>query len=176
MQRDSDWSVRPDSDMCPSKEDHYKFVFWTPSQPVSKWNCTSRRVGKGKRGGGENKFFNMPYFSVRKAEIPDFKQTWKKLEVHLKEIAVLAAQVVVEKSVLKYDFGTKPPAGVKFRWTANGNAELYTDHDSQPSSGVIPEDVRKSLGNGQVKIEGNYVIVEFNKTPKVDLTEYQSCF
>lgn len=41
--RDSDWSVRPDSDMCPSKEDHYKFVFWTPSQPVSKWNCTSRR-------------------------------------------------------------------------------------------------------------------------------------
>lgn len=33
---------------------------------------------------------------------------------------------------------------------ANGNAELYTDHDSQPSSGVIPEDVRKSLGNVSV--------------------------
>lgn len=33
--------------------------------------------GKGNRDGGENKFFNMPYFSVRKAEIPDFKQTWK---------------------------------------------------------------------------------------------------
>lgn len=85
-------------------------------------------------------------------------------------------QVVVEKSVLKYDFGEKPPAGVKFRWTADGKAELYNDHDSKPSSGVIPEDVRKSLGNGRVKTEGNYVIVEFNKTPNADLTEYHSYF